>query len=747
MIDPRNPDFHNHSVASSRPVLEYAQLDQDVKPAASIVTPFYNVNPSEFEETAKSILQQSFQQWEWLIINDGSDSTSSVELLTIYQNIDQRVRVIDHAENLGISAARNTGFQSSQTDYVLLVDSDDLLEPTALEKWFWFLRSFSEYGFVKGYSIGFGARQYLWQKGFHLREAFLEENQVDPTSMIRKSVWEVVGGFDESIRDGLEDWDFWLRCADHGFWGTTIPEYLNHYRCREKHTDRWKNLTPRNLRTFRKKLRQRYPRLWEVGMPDIQPIRPADNLQCTEKIFFNPLQKKSPSMLMLLPWLTTGGADKFNLDLLEQLTQNDWQVSIATTLYGDHSWLPEFERYTPDIFILSHFLKAVHFLQFITYLIQSRQFDTVFISHSELAYLLLPYLRYQFPDVSFVDYCHVVETGWKEGGYPRMSVQNQDYLNHSFTSSQQLRSWMIEQGGNSEKITVCYTGIDPEKWKPNAYLRQQTRKKISITSDIPLILFVGRFCEQKQPELFVETIRIINQNGHSIRALMAGSGPKFANVQRLVRRHRLEKTITLTGDVPNHEILALLNAADIFFLPSAWEGISLSIYEAMACALPVMAADVGGQSELLTPECGLLVSHPRSASCYAEALTNLLTWPDEQIAMGQNARNKIVQSFSLDSLITTMSVAYKTPLCVHQNNLANPPQSRQSYQKAQSYLNQNGSHIALLDYKHNIQSRIGYQIYIRLRSLFGPIYRAIYRYRPQSATTIRDFVIHKLFIL
>jgi hypothetical protein len=116
------------------------------------------------------------------------------------------------------------------------LDSDDLLETTAVEKWFWFLESYPEYAFCKGYSVGFGAREYLWDKSFHLGKTFLCENLVDPTSMIRKDIHTIVNGYDESIRQGLEDWDFWLRCASKGYWGGNIPEYLDWYRRREKTT-------------------------------------------------------------------------------------------------------------------------------------------------------------------------------------------------------------------------------------------------------------------------------------------------------------------------------------------------------------------------------------------------------------------------------------------------------------------------------------------------------------------------------
>ncbi len=90
-----------------------------------------------------------------------------------------------------------------------------------------------------------------------------------------------------------------------------------------------------------------------------------DELPCQ-----NRLRKDKPRLLMIVPWLTTGGADKFNLDLLQQLAGQGWDVTIATTLKGDQSWLPLFARHTPDIFILQHFLRLVDYPRFLRYLIQ-----------------------------------------------------------------------------------------------------------------------------------------------------------------------------------------------------------------------------------------------------------------------------------------------------------------------------------------------------------------------------------------
>jgi glycosyltransferase involved in cell wall biosynthesis/GT2 family glycosyltransferase len=653
MIDPKKPDFSNTPVSPKRPRFDYTPVNPKAAPHVSIITPYYNSGTIIYE-TAASVLQQSFQQWEWLIVNDGSNDTDSISTLDYYRNLDPRVKVIDHECNRGLSAARNTGFKASACKYVVQLDSDDMLEPTAIEKWLWFLESYPEFSFCKGYSVGFGAQEYLWEKGFHNGKEFLLDNLVDPTSMIRKEVHSTVEGYDESLLQGLEDWDFWLHCASLGYWGGNIPEYLDWYRRRQSHNDRWSNWdNGKKQRVFRKKLRERYSKLWDGFFPNIQSnnneIEPiSDDLPCE-----NLLKKDKQRILMILPWLTIGGADKFNLDLLQQLTNRNYEITIATTLHGDHSWLPYFNSYTPDIFILNHFLRLTDYPRFLRYLIHSRQVDLVMISHSELGYLLLPYLRAYFPTVPFVDFCHVEEMYWKNGGYPRMSVEYQELFDSNIVSSEYLKTWMINRGANRDKISVCYTNIDVEQWQPSEELRSKLRNELAVDERTPIILYSARICSQKQPRVFADSLIKHRGKTQNFMAIVAGDGPDLKWLQSYVIKKKLNNRVIFTGAVSNRRVLELMVASDIFFLPSKWEGISLSIYEAMACGLPIVGAHVGGQKELLTPECGILVSpsdEETEAREYSELLYRLIVDPNYRAKLGKAARERVVNYFRLDQM-------------------------------------------------------------------------------------------------
>jgi glycosyltransferase involved in cell wall biosynthesis/GT2 family glycosyltransferase len=655
MINPIHPNFRNHPASDLRQKIEYRALDSSAQPCISIVTPFFNTR-AVFYETVRSVFNQTLQQWEWLIVNDGSTDPEALSILESMRCSDPRVRVIDHGENKGLSAARNTGFFNAKSEYILLLDSDDLIEPTTAEKWFWFLETHPEYAFVSSYMVCFGAREYLWHGGYPDREQNMQRNRITTICMVRKTVHQQVNGFDESNRLGLEDWEFWLRCASHGYWGTNIPEYLCWNRTRADHTDRWENLKEERIAAFQLELQARYPKLWEQGIPKIVSIAdlelafPEENLPCQNK-----LQKQKPVLLLISPWFVTGGAEQFNIDLIKQMIQYGWEVISISTAPSNNPWLYEFEALTPDTFAMYNFLPFAAYPRFIKYLIQSRQVDAILVASSREVYRLLPYIRSQFPDLPIIDFLHFVIPEWMKGGFTRLSILAQPYLDLTVVSSDHVRQWMIAEGAAPERVAVCTTNIDTTQWHPDLDKREEIRKQYRIDEATPVILYVARLEKQKQPLVFAQTMLQLKQNGVNFSALVAGDGSLQPDLTKFVTENQLTQEVQLLGSMSNQQVNDLMSGGDILFLPSENEGIALVFFEAMASGLVVVGADVGGQRELVNPESGVLIQRgDDEIGNYARVLTELIQDPLRREKMAQAARARVVNHFSLEKMGTRM---------------------------------------------------------------------------------------------
>lgn len=648
MIDPRSPNYQ--SLPPRDRIVRMPGSDVG-PPAVSVITAFFN--PGEVvRETAMSVLEQTLTNWEWLIVDDASTDADSVRLLDELATLDPRIRVIRAPHNAGPGAARNLGARHARATVLFFLDADDLIEPTMLEKVAWQMASRPDTSAVSTYEVGFGAQEYLWPHGFHTPELFLSECPVGAHAVgVRAEAFARVGGFDESIRGGMEDWDLWFRFASAGLWGTTIPEYLSWYRRRDSHAARWADWDGgERQRRFHQALREKYAPVFArppaaLHLPDgvFEPVR-------AEVPVRNSLRRSSRHLLMIVPWLTMGGSDKFNLHLVEQLRDLGWEITIATTLPGDQWWHPQFTRFTRDVFITQNFLRPIDVPVFLRGLIESRRPDAVYLSHSELAYWLLWYLRAHCPEPAYVDYIHMEEEYWKNGGYPRYAAGSRGLLDMTIASSEHLRRWVISRGGDPEKTLVCTTNEDTSAWKPDATARRKVRAELGLSDEVPVILYAGRICSQKQPQVFAQSLNRLAERGMTFTAVVAGDGADRPVVECMLRGLIDRGTVRMLGAVPNARMKELCASADIFFLPSLWEGISLAVYEAMASGLAIVGADVGGQRELVTPETGFLIqrSTPEAeAEEYAELLARLVGDEDLRRRMGRAARERIEGGFRL----------------------------------------------------------------------------------------------------
>ena len=655
MFDPLDPDYSNTPVSPMRPRFDYQPGNREaVQPVVSIVTPFFNTG-EVFEETTQSVLGQSLQQFEWLIIDDCTTDQDSLAFLERTEALDPRIRVARAERNGGPAAARNMGVRLARAPFVAFIDSDDLFEATALEKLCWALESRQQYSFAAGHSIGFGASNYLWQNGFHSGDAILDRNQITGRSVVRREVYLEAGGMPESARNGFEDWEFWLRCASKGYWGTTVPEFLDWYRRRPDHSDRWSDWDGGAREDeFRKRLRERFPDLYRKGVPPIQPsgTLPYSVLPITRP-FVNRLAKQPgrKRMLCIYPHLELGGADKFNLDMIAGLQANfGYDVTVATTLGAHHRWRHRFESLTSDVFTLNTFLSLCDYPRFIHYLIESRQVDVILISHSQLAYQLLPLLRAIAGDRALVDYLHMEEDNWKFGNYPRYSLNYSTLTDLTIVSSQHLKDWMVLRGGDPDKINVCTTNVDAEQWSRTRFNPKHLRTKYGIAEDLPVIFFAGRLTEQKQPAVLAEVIRLLRDRGGRFVCLVAGDGPLLGFLEEYQAKHALSE-LRLLGAKSNAEVQEILAICDIYLMPSKMEGIALVLFEAMAMGVVPVSAAVGGQAELVTPECGYLIEHgPNEVLAYVEALTSLLLNGELRRNMADAGRQRVERHFRLSQM-------------------------------------------------------------------------------------------------
>jgi len=196
----------------------------------SVIIPCFN--DGEFiEETIHSLEAQSYQGFEIIIVDDASTDELTPKILAALSH--PRLTVIQLNANSGPAVARNRGIEIAKGNYILPLDADDKIAPGYLEKAKAVLDSRDEIGIVYCEAEFFGDKTGKWELPPYAFPEILVGNMVFATGMYRREDWEKVGGYRENMRQGNEDYDFWLSLIELKRDVYQIPEVLFSYRIKK----------------------------------------------------------------------------------------------------------------------------------------------------------------------------------------------------------------------------------------------------------------------------------------------------------------------------------------------------------------------------------------------------------------------------------------------------------------------------------------------------------------------------------
>lgn len=351
-------------------------------------------------------------------------------------------------------------------------------------------------------------------------------------------------------------------------------------------------------------------------------------------------------LLFLITGLGVGGAERLVVNLADKMSARGHQVMIVS-LTGPTLFKPV----DPAIQVVAlemvksplGFVRAYGLLRRLIHEFQ----PNVVHSHMVHANLLARLVRLSVSVPRLVCTAH----NTNEGGRLRMlAYRLTDALADVSTnvSREAVEAFEGQGAVPRGKMLAVLNGIDCEVFSPDARSRSEIRQSFAVDREIKVFIAVGRLFEAKDyPNLLNAFAQASTSLTHSCLWIV-GDGPLRADLEARAG------TLGLTGRVRflgvRHDIPALLRAADVFVLSSAWEGFGLVVAEAMATETPVVATNCGGVKEVVG-DCGYLVP-PCDSKALAIAMIEAASLSDVQVkAMGQRARQRIVARFSLDRTV------------------------------------------------------------------------------------------------
>lgn len=327
-------------------------------------------------------------------------------------------------------------------------------------------------------------------------------------------------------------------------------------------------------------------------------------------------------------FLDISGVTKINFDILCRL-KSDCRIHVCVTARDDHlvsTWDSLFVETFDNCFKLWQLDASARYQCFIDY-VRVHQIDLVFATHSLWLYEHAACLKRDCPGLKIVDALHVLEPCRLRGGSPDISANRfvHPFLDKTILISGDLLQYLIRNYAvDSAKFVIVRNGIEISKFKRAEIKNLALREELGTPENCKLVGFIGRFTEQKRPLLFLKVVKLVLEQRDDVRFYLIGDGPLAS---KLVRRTvRLGITDNVTFLSPRHDIPVVFDSTDLLVLTSLYEGAPLTILEALASGVPVVASDVGAIREYASVGCDLVATAPRrnEPERFAESVLGLL---------------------------------------------------------------------------------------------------------------------------
>ena len=493
-------------------------------------------------------------------------------------------------------------------------------------------------------------------------------NDLVSANFIRKEAFYEVNGYELREKAVNEDWNFWLKLIAKKRFPVRMSFYGIWYRRKKtgelaksrENKKRALEIIHNTAKTIKGKVKAiQYPRYqynWEMINEinsDIIPVKRENN----NKI----------NILMFVPWMTTGGADQFNIDFLKGLDKDKFEVTVITTEPQVNNYRQDFEKYS-TVYDLTTFLDKKYWLSFINYIVEKNNINFIFNTNSRYGYSILPYLKAKHPETPIIDYVHMEEWYNRNGGYSRDSAEVKDVIDKTFVCNENSKRILIDHFKKPEdEVETVYIGVDENEFNSAQYTENDKNEilaKYGIDKNNRFIIsYICRIAAQKRPILLAEIMKGVCQRRKDCLFVIAGDGDMLSKLKAKVRKYGISNNVKFLGNVSNTKEIYAISDATINC--SIKEGLALTSYESLAMGVPVISSDVGGQKELIDETVGIIVPcmqkekdvkvtkyQPEEINNYVEAVDKLL----ENIDSYKNScRAKVLDGFTINNMQQKMS--------------------------------------------------------------------------------------------
>ncbi len=356
---------------------------------------------------------------------------------------------------------------------------------------------------------------------------------------------------------------------------------------------------------------------------------------------------------------STGGLSEYNKLLCRRLDKSLFEISVICLSDNRENYAAELRELGVNAIPMDMNRYAIdpvsdlRLLRKIIRYVKENKFN-VTLGHGSKAGFMVRFVErftgvpavYRLASMSFVPRIH----GNKAHVYKQLERVGSMLGGHIVTVATSTRDELIKQHIISlERTTVIHTGTDLERFT-RTLSRSEACQRLSLDPDRPVVGWAARFTLQKAPLDFIRVADKVRNALPDVQIYMAGEGELESEVIALINQLSLQDTIIRApwqSDVP-----AMLSAFDVYALGSYWEGLPLSVLEAMAMDVPCVASAVDGTPEVIEDGVSGFLVAPGDIDQMAEYIIQLLTDEDRRKAFSLAARKRIETFFSAERMVS-----------------------------------------------------------------------------------------------
>lgn len=371
------------------------------------------------------------------------------------------------------------------------------------------------------------------------------------------------------------------------------------------------------------------------------------------------LEGKPCHVVHVIGSLRTGGAEKMLVNLLQAADKTDFRYTVlCLSTAGELAPLLD-ESGVP---VKVYKVRLRNFVRDIFYLARWFKEEQVKVIHSHMFYATLwSHIAAMVAGISL----RITTEHGKELWKNRVQLALGRWLSrktycHIAVSEDIKYIRETQQGIDSDKVVVIPNGVPIPDTEDRAGAKDRAHNEFHLRSDQPVIGTVGRVVEAKDYPLMAQAMVRVLKAIPDAHWLQIGDGPLEDQLKQEVSARGISESVTFAGR--RSDISLLLRAMDVWVMSSVREGLPVSLLEAMAEKVPIVATEVGGIPDAVTPNESAVLVAAGDPDALAEGMIKVLSEPDFAGQLSRNAYERVVRDYSIQAVAEKVANIYRAGL-------------------------------------------------------------------------------------